>query len=82
MSTDLDIRLERIGSRIYDDFRAGVISFEVCEASLASLSQVADATELGIPEQDDYETRVSAYEEQGCTRSDAQAIVDTEDLKR
>ena len=28
----------------------------------------------------DYETRVQKYEQEGCTRSDAQGIVDAEDL--
>lgn len=31
---------------------------------------------------DGYEGRVRAYEEQGMTRSDAQGVVDAEDLKR
>ena len=30
------------------------------------------------PEPDDYEARVTAYENKGCTRSDAQGIVDAE----
>jgi len=28
----------------------------------------------------DYETRVQKYEQEGCTRSDVQGIVDAEDL--
>ena len=32
-------------------------------------------------EGDDWETRVRKYEEQGMTRSDAQAVVDAEDSK-
>ena len=30
----------------------------------------------------DYETRVRAYEAQGMTRSDAQAVADADDMKR
>ncbi len=31
---------------------------------------------------EDYDRRVCAYEEQGLTRSDAQAVVDAEDMKK
>jgi hypothetical protein len=43
--------LERIGSRIYDDFRSGAISFEVCDASLDTLTELTDGeTFFAIPE--------------------------------
>jgi hypothetical protein len=35
-----------------------------------------------IAESDDYEKRVRAYERKGCTRSDAQGIVDAEDMNK
>lgn len=42
------------------------------------LRQIADDTRL---KGDEYETRVQELENQGCTRSDAQGIVDAEILK-
>ena len=45
-----DELLELIASRIYDDFRNGAIDFDTCEASLATLTRLADDTEFGIPE--------------------------------
>jgi len=43
--------IERIGSRIYDDFRAGFIDFATCDASLATLTNLTDgAVWLAIPE--------------------------------
>lgn len=45
-------KIERIGSHIYDEFRAGAISFEVCEASLAAISEAVNhQVWLGIPEE-------------------------------
>jgi hypothetical protein len=31
---------------------------------------------------EEYEKRVQAYEDEGCTRSDAQSIVDAEDMRK
>jgi len=44
--------LERIGSRIYDDFREGRIDFETCDAALGTLTDLTDGEEwFGIPEE-------------------------------
>jgi uncharacterized protein (DUF305 family) len=43
--------ITRIGQHIYEDFQAGRVDFETCEASLNTLSELTDGELLlGIPE--------------------------------
>ena len=43
--------LERIGVRIYDDLRSGVVTFDECEASFITLTDLTEGeTWFGIPE--------------------------------
>lgn len=56
-------------------------------AALINMSDEADslaATKLRHSDNDidDYERRVTAYENEGLSRSDAQGVVDAEDLQR
>jgi hypothetical protein len=45
-------KIERIGSQVFDLFRAGEITFDVCEASLTSLTNATGGQVwLGIPEE-------------------------------
>jgi hypothetical protein len=56
---DAAVFVERMGSHIYDEFREDHITFDVCEASLESISN--EDVVFGIPEhEDELQERLSA----------------------
>lgn len=68
----------------YDDGKfAGFRVYNCCGSFVLAIPKVSDvARMIAAAQAPDYEARVQAYEAQGMTRSDAQGMVDAEDMQR
>lgn len=53
MNEEINAKIERIASYVYEDFKAGAISFEACEAALNTLTAITEyQIVFGVPEEE------------------------------